>query len=52
MVDDLDNHSELGFNYFEDGYLLGWANSGFNEETVMYIDNVVFSTGETSSSIN
>ena len=29
---------------FDQGYLLGWANSGFAEETVFYIDNVEFST--------
>lgn len=28
-----------GYRY---GYLLGWANSGFNEDTIMYIDNVRF----------
>jgi hypothetical protein len=48
-VTDLPNYSELGFNYFQYGYLLGWSNSGFEEETVMYIDNVVFSTGKISS---
>jgi len=30
-----------GFNY---GYLLGWANSGFNEDTILHIDNITFST--------
>lgn len=29
---------------FEAGYLLGWANSGFDEDTTLYIDNIVFST--------
>lgn len=29
---------------FDNGYLLGWANSGFTQETKLYIDNVVFST--------
>jgi hypothetical protein len=24
------------------GYLLGWANSGFAQETVFYVDNVKF----------
>ena len=28
-----------GYRY---GYLLGWANSGFSEDTIMYIDNVRF----------
>lgn len=30
-------------NYFERGYLLGWANSGFAATTALYIDNVVIS---------
>lgn len=25
------------------GYLMGWANSGFDEDTIIYIDDVVFS---------
>lgn len=29
--------------YFKNGYLLGWANSGFDEDTIFYIDDVVFS---------
>lgn len=29
---------------FNQGYLLGWANSGFAEETKVYIDNIKFST--------
>lgn len=40
----LPNHSELGYNYYDKGYLLGWSNSGFEEETILYIDNVIFST--------
>lgn len=31
---------------FDQGYLLGWANSGFAQETKFYIDNIVFSTSE------
>ena len=26
------------------GYLLGWSNSGFNEDTHLYIDNIYFTT--------
>lgn len=48
-IQNLPNHSQLGFNYFDKGYLLGWANSGFDEETIFYIDNVVFSTNKISS---
>jgi hypothetical protein len=29
---------------FDNGYLLGWANSGFDSDTYMYIDNITFST--------
>ena len=29
---------------FDTGYLLGWANSGFDKETIFYIDNIKFST--------
>lgn len=28
-------------NYINKGYLLGWSNSGFNEDTVFLIDNVL-----------
>ena len=42
--DNIPNYSSLGNNFYEKGYLLGWANSGFDENTSMYIDNVVFST--------
>ncbi len=31
-----------GRNYFNRGYLLGWANSGFLQNTRLYIDNVIF----------
>ena len=30
--------------YFLNGYLMGWANSGYSNDTDIYIDNVVFST--------
>jgi hypothetical protein len=49
-VRDIGNYSEEGFNYLEHGYLLGWSNSGFGEETIMYIDNVVFSVNPIKSS--
>ena len=32
-------------NFFQSGYLLGWANSTFNPETKMFIDDVTISTG-------
>lgn len=35
--------NQLGF---DQGYLLGWANSGFAQETKFYIDNIVFATNE------
>ena len=30
--------------YLFNGYFMGWSNSGFNEDTDVYIDDVVFST--------
>ncbi len=30
--------------FFRHGYLMGWSNSGFNKDTAVYIDDVVFST--------
>jgi hypothetical protein len=30
--------------YFNAGYLLGWANSGYDEDTDIFIDDVVFSS--------
>lgn len=32
-----------GYRY---GYLLGWANSGFNETTRLYVDGVIFATSK------
>jgi hypothetical protein len=29
---------------FDRGYILGWSNSGFTEETIFHIDNVKIST--------
>jgi hypothetical protein len=37
-------------NLFDAGYLLGWSNSGFDERTVIYIDDVVFSDSYIGSS--
>ena len=36
-----DGSPQLGFNQ---GYLLGWANSGFDNDTIIYIDNFKAST--------
>lgn len=33
-----------GARGFDQGYLLGWSNSGFNEDTSFQIDNIVMST--------
>lgn len=30
-----------GLNYMDEAYILGWANSGFNQDTLMYIDDVI-----------
>ena len=40
-------HSNLqstsGSPGLSDGYVMGWANSGFSEETTFYLDNLTFS---------
>ena len=56
----LDKHDgpwySTGARGFAEGYLLGWANSGFDNETVFYIDNFEVSTtsllNNTSSPLN
>jgi len=30
--------------FFRNGYLLGWSNAGFDQDTTVFIDDVVFST--------
>jgi hypothetical protein len=35
--------TSAALNNMDECYILGWANSGFTQETVMYVDNVVFS---------
>lgn len=37
-----------GYRY---GYLLGWSNSGFNQETVFYMDNVKFYDADIMSNL-
>jgi hypothetical protein len=54
MVVDLQNLTtwqNLGDNTFKEGYLLGWANSGFTETTFAYISNVTFSTARLSPTL-
>lgn len=31
-------------NYIKNGYLMGWSNSGFDEDTTVYIDDVIMAT--------
>jgi len=38
-------HSGEGHAY-RYGYLLGWANAGFDKDTIIYIDDVIFATSE------
>lgn len=40
---DLPYHSEVA-NYFDQGYLMGYSNSGFDVDTIIHYDNFVFST--------
>lgn len=34
-------YSTNGLHYWDQGYLLGWANSGFNENTPVFVDDFV-----------
>ena len=38
----LDLYNSDAMNYFNEGYLLGWANSGFDKDTYIFIDDVRF----------
>lgn len=42
--------ADPSMNGFESGYVLGWANSGFNEDTVFYMDD--FKIGTTAASVD
>lgn len=44
--DVFDNNHIPGAQGFRYGYLLGWSNSGYSEETTFYIDNVRFLSHE------
>jgi len=37
------DYGGAGENYFDAGYVLGWANSGFAQTTVLYVDNFTIS---------
>lgn len=39
----LNNYGGDDENYFNELYLLGWSNSGFDEDTIVYIDNLTLS---------
>jgi hypothetical protein len=41
----VDGFQALGENIWKQGYLLGWADSGFSTTSYAYISNVTFSTG-------
>ena len=47
----LTSWQNLGQNVWKEGYLLGWANSGFSELTYAYISNVTFSTSRLPSTV-
>ena len=46
------NHSSTGPNGVDKGYLLGWANTGFQNTTIIYIDDCVFSNTRIVSQYN
>ncbi|WP_444997408.1 heparin lyase I family protein [Aliikangiella sp. IMCC44359] len=37
---ELNNYGGTDENYMDELYLLGWSNSGYDEDTVFYIDNI------------
>jgi hypothetical protein len=43
-IRNVDSYQPLGQNVWKEGYLLGWANSGFSQTTYAFISNVTFST--------
>ncbi len=45
----MNDYGGSGANYINEIYLLGWANSGFDQDTDFYIDDVVFSDTPISS---
>ena len=45
---DLPYHSKVA-NYFDQGYIMGYSNSGFDVDTPIYYDNFVFSTEKIST---
>ncbi len=40
----IDLYKKGSIHAYRYGYLLGWANTGFDEDTDLYIDDVVFGT--------
>lgn len=44
-VDGIDNYATSG-NTLDQGYLLGWSNSGFSEDTDFYLDNFSIQVGQ------
>ncbi len=42
-VTNLASNGTSGLNYIDEAYILGWSNSGFNETTYMYVDDLVIS---------
>lgn len=39
-IRDARNWGGAGTNFFDEAYILGWANSGFTENTVLFVDDV------------
>ncbi len=39
-VKNLASNATSGKNYMDEAYILGWANSGFNVDTKMYVDDI------------
>ncbi|ABC29521.1 hypothetical protein HCH_02735 [Hahella chejuensis KCTC 2396] len=51
IIENLANYSSTG-NYLDQGYFLGWANSGYSQDTAFYMDNLKITLDEIASRPN
>lgn len=40
----LNSYGGSGENYFDQLYLMGWSNSGYDDDTIFYLDDIIMST--------
>ena len=46
------NYGGEGKNYLDEIYLLGWSNSGYNQDTYLYVDDIVISKSPLNSLVS